>query len=121
MKKWASYLIPIISLVIFVFIMEGGCYFISSRSDKDAIPQYINQIEIDLNSERWDNAREDVNRLDLAWKKAIPRIQFHAEMDAIDGIKEDIARLNGAIDAKDLGISLAELAELAEHWENLKS
>jgi hypothetical protein len=121
MRKWASYLIPVGALIVFVFIMQGGCYFISSQADKDAIPQYIDQIRIDLKTDRWDNAREDLNHLDLAWEKVIPRIQFHAEMDAIDGIKEDIARLNGSIDAEDPGLSLAELAELSEHWENLKN
>ncbi len=121
MKKWACYLIPIVSLIVFVLIMQGGCYFISSQSDKDAIPQYIDQTETDLKAGNWDIAHEDLQRLDLAWKKVIPRIQFHAEMDAMDGIKEDIARLNGSIDAEDLGLSLAELAELSEHWENLKN
>lgn len=122
MRKLVSYLIPVVSLIVFVLIMQGGCYYlISSRSDKDAIPQYIDQVETDLNTEHWDNAKEDLQRLDLAWKKVIPRIQFHAEMDAIDGIKVNIARLNGSIDAKDLGISLAELAELSEHWDNLKN
>jgi len=38
----------------------------------------------------------------LAWKKVIPKIQFHAEMDAIDGIKENIARLDGSIEAEDM-------------------
>ena len=121
MRKWASYLIPVVSLIVFVLIMQGGCYFFTSQSDKDAIPQYINKVESDIEAGRWDIAHEDLQRLDLAWKKVVPRIQFHAEMDAMDGIKEDIARLNGSIDAEDLGLSLAELAELSEHWENLKN
>lgn len=121
MKKWASYLIPVVSLIVFVLIMQGGCFFICSRSDKDAVPQYVDQVRSDLEAQRWDIAQEDLQRLDKAWKKVIPRIQFHAEMDAIDGIKENIARLHGSIAAEDLGLSLAELAELAEHWENLKN
>jgi len=121
MRKWACYLIPIVSLIIFVVVMQGGLYFMCSRSVKGAVPQYINQVETDLHAQRWDVAQEDLHGLDLAWKKVIPIIQFHAEMDAIDGIKENIARLNGSIEAQDLGLSLAELDELAEHWENLKN
>jgi hypothetical protein len=121
MRKWSYYLIPIVSLIIFVLIMQGGGYSMCSRSDKGAIPQYITQIETDLYARRWDVAREDLHGLELAWKKVIPIIQFHAEMDAIDGIKEDIARLGGSIEAEDLGLSLAELNELSEHWENLKN
>jgi hypothetical protein len=100
--------------------MEGGLYFMCSRSTKEAIPQYIDQVESDLKAEEWDAARQDVQHLDLAWRKVVPFIQFHAEMDQIDGIKSDFARLNGSIDAEDLGLALSELGELAEHWENLK-
>lgn len=121
MRKMAFYLIPVVTLLSFVFIMQGGYYFLTSRADKNDIPYYINQVENDIKTSRWDGAREDLNRLNSAWKKAVPRVQFHAEMDAIDGIKENLARLSGSIDAEDLGLALTELRELAEHWENLKN
>ncbi len=121
MKKMASYLFPIVTLLIFVFIMQGGCYFITSIKDKNDIPNYISQVENDIKNAHWDQAREDLDSLDSAWKKAVPKVQYHAEMDAIDGIKENLARLSGSIAAKDLGLALAELRELAEHWENLKN
>jgi hypothetical protein len=101
--------------------MQGGCYYISSFTDKNIIPQHIELVKNDLKTERWDNAQEDLHHLDLAWKRAVPSLQFHAEMDAIDGIQENLARLSGSIDAQDLGLALAELSELAEHWENLKN
>ncbi|MDD4170987.1 MAG: DUF4363 family protein [Syntrophomonas sp.] len=119
MRKWVSYLIPIVSLILFIVVMQGGGYYLTSLSDRDIIPAYVEQVNMDLRAERWDDARENLNRLDLAWKKTIPKIQYHAEMDAIDGIKMNISRLNGSIDARDLGLSLAELNELSEHWENL--
>lgn len=121
MKKLASYVVPIVTLFIFVFIMQGGIYFATSMTDKNDIPDYINQVENDIKNAHWDQAREDLDRLDLAWKKAVPKVQYHAEMDAIDGIKENLARLSGSIDAEDLGLALAELRELAEHWEHLKN
>lgn len=101
--------------------MQGGCYYLTSWPDRNIIPEYVNEIESDINEEEWDTAQEDLHRLDLAWKKAVPILQFHAEMDAIDGIKEKIARLSGSIEAEDRGLALAELKELAEHWENLKN
>lgn len=121
MQKWTSYLGPFILLIIFIFIMEGGIYFLCPKSTKEAIPQYMQQVESDLQAERWDAARQDLQHLDIAWKKVVPIIQFHAEMDAIDSIKSDLARLNGSIEAQDLGLALSELNEMAEHWENLKN
>ncbi len=121
MKRFVSYLIPIVSLVLFVFIMQGGYYYITSLTDKNAIPQHIELVKNDLKAERWDNAQENLDNLNLAWKKTIPSIQIHAEMNAIDSIKENIARLSGSIEAKDLGLALAELSELSEHWDNLKN
>jgi hypothetical protein len=120
-RKLVAYVIPIVTLVIFVFIMQGGYYYISSMADKNTIPNYIERIEVDIKTARWENAREDLDSLNSTWKKAVPKVQFHAEMDAIDGIKENLARLSGSIDAEDLGLALVELRELAEHWENLKN
>lgn len=122
MHKWvSSYFFPLVILIIFIFIMQGGCYYIYSLPDKDLIPRHVNQLETDLKAGQWDNAREDLQQLDTAWEKVIPAIQLHAEMDAIDGIKADLARLNGSIEAKDPGLALAEINELFEHWENLKN
>jgi len=101
--------------------MQGGYYYITSWSERNIIPEYVDKVKTDINAERWDKAEEDLHQLDLAWKKAMPRIQYHAEMNAIDGIKENLARLSGSIEAKDRGLALAELNELAEHWENLKN
>lgn len=121
MRKLLSYLIPIVSIIVFIIVMQGGCYFMYSRSNREAVPNYISQIETDLKAGHWDNARDNLLGLDQAWKKLIPGIQLHAEMDAIDGIKENIARLNGSIAAQDLGLALSEINELSEHWENLKN
>jgi hypothetical protein len=121
LRKWIFYSIPIFTLIIFVAIMQGGYYYITSLSNKNDIPQYIERLNNDLKYSHWDTAREDLQHLDVAWKKAVPRLQFHAEMDAIDSIKADLARLSGSIDAQDLEGALPELRELAEHWENLKN
>jgi hypothetical protein len=121
MKKLTFYLIPVVTLLSFVFIMQGGYYFLTSRADKNDITNYINQVENDMKNAHWDQAQENLDLLNSAWKKTVPRVQYHAEMNAIDGIKENLARLSGSIDAQDLGLALTELRELAEHWENLKN
>jgi len=121
MNKIASYLIPAVTLAVFVMIMQGGYYYISSGTDRHDFNRYVNQIENEIKSSQWDMARKDLQSLDSVWKKEIPRIQFHAEMDEIDSIKADLARLSGSIDVEDPEGALPELRELAEHWENLKN
>lgn len=118
-RKWVSYLIPLLTIILFIVVMEGGYYYVTSLDDRNTMPDYIQQVNEDLRTDQWDDARESLDRLELEWNKNVPRIQYHAEMDAIENIEEDIARLKGAIDAQDLGLSLAEISALSEHWENL--
>jgi hypothetical protein len=121
MKKTTFFLIPLLTLLSFVFIMQGGYYFLTSRADKNNIPYYISQVEKDIKNAHWDQAREDLDLLNSALEKAVPKVQYHAEMNSLEGIKKSLARLSGSIDAEDLGLALVEIRELAEHWENLKN
>ncbi|MDD4803418.1 MAG: DUF4363 family protein [Syntrophomonas sp.] len=121
MSKITSYIIPIFTLIFFVFIMQGGLFWATSQQEKKDMLQYSSQIENDIINGHWEQARGNLKHLDLSFKKAVPKLQYHAEIDAIDSIKEDLARLGGYIDAEQMGSSLAELRELNEHWDNLKN
>jgi len=120
-KKIIAVIIPIAALLLFVGIMQGACYYLSSRQSRDAMTEYIGLVESDLQSQQWERASSDLQGLDSTWEKSIPRLQYHAEMGAIDDIKKNVARLRGAIEAQDQPLSLVEINELEEHWENLKN
>lgn len=119
MKRTAAYLIPTLTIIIFVAVMQGGIYYFTPKELKNSLPRQVQQIENDILSSHWDNAGKDQNKLHQTWEKLIPLIEYHAEKDAIDGIIKSLGRLDGAIKARDRGDALAELGEITEHWDNL--
>lgn len=119
MRKFVYYSIPIITLVIFTFVMLSGTYFKNSRIIKGDFPEYLETVKSDISSEQWDNAASDVDKLDNSWKRVVRRVQFSAERNEINDININLSRLRGAIGAKDKSIALVELSEARMHWDNL--
>jgi hypothetical protein len=119
MRKFLVISIPIVSLALFVLVMLSGHFFKSSFGKNDNIPKAIELTLQDIQSENWKSAQEDADNLSAAWKVIVKRIQFSSERDEINSFDSNLARLNGAIMAKDKSSSLMELNEAYEHWEGL--
>ena len=119
MRKVILYLIPVVALSFFALIMTGESYFKKPRGYWDNVPRYLSVVENDLTDSRWDDAKADMQNLEGAWNKVVPRIQFSVERDRINGLSKSIARINGAILAKDKSSALIELSEAKEHWNKL--
>lgn len=85
----------------------------------DNIPQSIETIIQDVNHENWEAANQNTDNLQRVWDKVVNRVQFSSERDEINAFSMNIARLRGAIQAKDKSIGLTELSEAYEHWKEL--
>jgi hypothetical protein len=119
MRKFLVISIPIAALVSFVLIMLSGNVLKNSFGKNDNIPESIQLITQDIQSENWDSANEKVENLSTAWKGIVKRIQFSSERDEINSFDASVARLRGAIMAQDKSASFMELNEAYEHWEGL--
>lgn len=119
MRKFLVIGIPIIILTSFVLIMFS-CNFLKNTLGKDDnFSEKIQLILKDVELENWENANINTEKLSNSWKNTIKRIQFSSEIDEISSIDACIARLRGAIMAKDKSSSFMELNEAYEHWEGL--
>lgn len=121
MRKYIWFIVPVLSLVLFVVIMQGGLYYIGCRAESEAIPYHLEQLNNDIETGNWESAHRNLQLVEQEWHQAEPIIQYHAEMDDMNTIKSDIARLYGSIAAQDLGLSLAELGDLSEHWNKVNN
>lgn len=119
MRKFLTISIPIVSLAFFVLIMLSGHFLKNSLWKNDNIPEAIQSTIKDIQSENWKSAKEDAENLSDTWKVIVKRIQFSSERDEINSFDSNLARLNGAIMAKDKSSSLMELSEAYAHWEGL--
>ncbi|WP_243108680.1 DUF4363 family protein [Clostridium rectalis] len=119
MKKFCLKFTPIIILALFIVVMLSGNYLKKPITTDDDVIGLIRVVMDNVNKEEWSLASENANKLNYAWNKVEKRIQFSSERDEMNELSASIARLKGAIMAKDRSISLVELNLAYEHWEGL--
>ena len=119
MKKFISYAIPIVTLAAFVLIMLGGNYLKKPQSPSEDVVAFVELSIEHAKVEKWDMLQQDIVRIDTAWEKIMPRIQFSVERDEIYNISLNVARLKGSIASEDKTSTLIELNEIIENWNEL--
>ena len=119
MRKFIVAAIPIAALALFICIMISGDFLKKPLGRNDDVAGTIEKIIEDVNNEAWDKVTEEVDELDHAWSKVMKRIQFSEERDEINYLTSNIARLRGAVLAKDKSDALVELHDAYSHWNEL--
>lgn len=119
MRKFLIKAIPITALALFILIMQSGYLLKKSFGGNDDICGTINDMINVVNNESWDEASVKLQYLENAWDKVVGRIQFSSERDEINDFKKCIARLKGAVKAKDKLNALMELYEAYNCWDNI--
>ncbi|WP_024833377.1 DUF4363 family protein [Ruminiclostridium josui] len=119
MRKFLVITIPIITLILFIFVMESDIFLKRSLGKNDSISESINAVINDIQMDDWDKAVQDTNHLSEVWKKIVRMVQFSSERDEINAFSINLARLRGSILAKDKAGAFTELYEAYEHWEDL--
>lgn len=119
MRKSMIIAIPIVTVTFFILIMLSGNYLKKPLGKNDNIPQAIEEIIQDINNERWEEVSRKTEDLQGTWKKIVRRVQFSSERDEINSFSMNLARLRGAIMAKDKSSALIEIKEAYEHWDEL--
>lgn len=119
MKKFLIYAGTVAVLVFFSLIMLSGNILKKPLGSDDDIPGAIENMLEAVENGAWNDASEEIGSLESAWNKVLKRIQFGSERDEINQLSKSIARLKGALEARDKSGSLMELYEAYMHWENL--
>ena len=119
MRKFLVITIPIVTLAFFILIMLSSRILKGPLGKDDNIPESIELIVQDIDSEDWEEANNKTENLSITWEKIVKRVQFSSERDEINSFSTNIARLRGAIMAKDKSSSFAELNEAYDHWKEL--
>src|SRR5665648_49028 len=118
MRKFMVIALPIVTLVLFVMVMLSSNILKQPLGNDDNIPQSIETVVQDINHENWEAANQNTENLNRVWDKVVTRVQFSAERNELDDLTMNIARLKGAIQAKDKAGGLTELSEAYEHWKS---
>lgn len=119
LRRIILYLIPAVTIVAFALYLGSGEYLKKPTGNEDDFPHYLRLLKEDVNNEDWEAASSDLDKLEAAWNKVLQKIQYTAERTQIQEITSGIARVKGAIGARDKAIALVEISELESHWNAL--
>ena len=120
MKKLKFYGIPVVVILLFVCIMTTGSILKKPFSQKDDVQYYLKELKKAISSEKWSQANYDLEKLKYAWETVEKRVQFSVERDEMVCIDRNIAKVGGAIEAKDKISGLIEISEIKENWDKLE-
>ncbi len=119
MRRFFIIVIPIVTLLLFVFIMFSGNIFKRPLGENDDVAGSIDNIIEAVSNDAWDEADDRFQDLEIAWDKILFRVQFGSERDEINKLTTSIARLKGALKAEDSANAMVELYEIYKHWDEL--
>ncbi len=119
MRSFLVKAIPIFTLLIFLSVMASGFFLKKPIGKEPGIPESITAVVAEVINEDWQMANKKALALSDLWRKIVTRVQFSSERDEINAFDVCMARLRGAIMAKDKSASLQELSEAYEHWVEL--
>lgn len=119
MRKFIAITIPILLITIFIGIMTSGSYLKKTRNSNDNVEACLNGVVEKVKTEKWDEAMEETKKLEAAWRTVVKRVQYSSEIDQIIPVSVNIARIKGAIEAKDKSIALVELSEAYENFNEI--
>lgn len=119
MRKFIYYLVPILTIIVFVLFMHSNTYLKKPTGQGDDVAHFFQAVKKDIEQSDWTKAYKDSEHLETAWQKIITRIQFNVDRDDVQKLDSNLARLKGYIEAKDKAGAMAELSEAVRHWHDL--
>ncbi|HYF77876.1 MAG TPA: hypothetical protein VD973_12125 [Symbiobacteriaceae bacterium] len=114
--RWAVFLTP---LVLFSLLMNAGPVLKRPMGSDDRFMAFLEETEQAALVEDWSAAADAWQRTDRAMTLVIRRIQLMAERNVAQEIVQDLAQLQGAIQAQDQSEALMQIAVLKALFEEL--
>lgn len=118
MKKILLLSVPIITIGIFILIMNSG--FLFEKPDNYSVPDHAEIIRQSIINDDWTAVEKEINQMkDVVEKRIFPFIQFSVEKNEMIDLDLNMARIKGCVDSKDKSLALVYLQELKNNWYNL--
>ncbi|WP_053220296.1 DUF4363 family protein [Virgibacillus senegalensis] len=119
MKKFLLYFIPLLTLAVFIAVMNSGAFLKQPIGKDDRLYESIQNLEADIKDKNWKKAKSEAIYMEKAWDKVVRRIQYSVEKEHILEIDGTISRIRGGVEAKDDQSVMEEIYYYYGQWEQL--
>ncbi|ADC51709.1 hypothetical protein BpOF4_18340 [Alkalihalophilus pseudofirmus OF4] len=119
MRKFLLYAIPILFMIVSFSIMISGIWLKEPLGSDDHLLSYIQNVEENVKAENWEQADQEHQKAERAWRKISKRVQYSVERDDMMAITEVLSRIEGGIKAKDEPTILPDIYYFYGIWKDL--
>lgn len=113
------YVLPILAIMAFAVILNGGHLFKQPKGGEDDVSHYLTLVREDLQNGDWSQAAQNAEKLTNAWLKVLPRVQYSVDRDDVTNLSRVLHRLEGSLADEDRSGAMADLREAEFLWEDL--
>jgi hypothetical protein len=111
--------LPLITIIVTLIILIDIATYNYLNTTSQNFNNTIINIEKDVNNEKWDSAKNKIEKLDKTWKKTNSKWAILIEHNEIDEIDITLAKLKSYIYTNNKNFSLAELKTLNEKFKHI--
>lgn len=119
-----SFTMKIMAVILLILsaVLFSSCALLTEQLDnRTGFSKYLNQIEVNIRNEDWNQAKTSLEYAKKAWKKLKPLLQVDIDHDYVKDIEENFVKLDAYLDVKDKSNSLASILVLQSTWKNVGS
>jgi len=109
-----------IILLVSIATLTCSCSLLSKPLGKrTGFSEYLNQLEENIRSEKWDMAKTNLEDSKKAWKKLKPLLQIDIDHDFVYDMENGLVKLEAYIDTKQKPDSLSTILLIKDIWQNI--
>ncbi|MDI6604359.1 MAG: DUF4363 family protein [Thermoanaerobacteraceae bacterium] len=112
-------MLPLITIIVALIILIDIASYNYLNTTSQNFNNTIINIEKDVNNEKWDSAKNKIEKLDKTWNKTNSKWAILIEHNEIDEIDITLAKLKSYIYTNNKNFSLAELKTLNEKFKHI--
>lgn len=118
MKRILLCSIPVVTIGIFIFIMNSS--FLFKEPGGYQIPFHIETMEQSVLHDDWNAVDTELTEMNHVIKEKIfPFIQYSVEKDEMLQIDLNISKVRGCINTRNKDMAMVYLQEIENNWDNL--
>ncbi|MDD4169967.1 MAG: DUF4363 family protein [Desulfotomaculaceae bacterium] len=114
--------------VLYILLIAGiltntcSCALLQKPIDKrTGFSSFLRQTENFIRNEDWEKAKVSLEDSKKSWKQLKPLLQVDIDHDYVNNIEESFTKLDGYIDTREKGNSLATILLIKNEWDNIGS